>query len=148
MRVVFDTVILVRALISPYSWWGRLLFDHAAAYRLVVSSPLVTEYLEVMRRPELARKYRTVATRDVPAVRNRLATAEVVAIADIPAVARDPDDDKFLATAKAGQVDYLVTEDQDLLVLGAHEGTTIVNAETFLGLLGEEAGDDADGETQ
>jgi predicted nucleic acid-binding protein len=53
----------------------------------------------------------------------------------VAAVSRDPKDDVFLATAKAGHATYLVTEDNDLLVLGSYEGTRIVDAATFLRLL-------------
>ena len=37
-----------------------------------------------------------------------------------PQVSRDPKDDKFLATAVASEADYVVSEDRDLLDLGAH----------------------------
>ena len=53
-------------------------------------------------------------------------------VADIPQVPRDPKDDKFLATAMAGEADYLVSEDRDLLDLGEHQGIKIVDVATFL----------------
>jgi uncharacterized protein len=53
-------------------------------------------------------------------------------VADIPQVTRDPKDDKFLATAMAGEADYLVSEDRDLLDLGEHQGIKIVDVATFL----------------
>ena len=145
MRVVFDTVIFVRGLINPYSWWGRLLFDYAQHYQLIVSPPLLTEYLEVMQRPELTRKYRSVATRDPHVVLDRLATAEVVQLTEIKAVCRDPEDDKFLATATAGAAEYLVSEDDDLLDLGEYEDVPVITAAAFLQLLPaqEEPGGDA-----
>lgn len=61
-----------------------------------------------------------------------VATAERVELIDTSRVSRDPNDDTFLATAKAAGADYLVTEDQDLLVLGRHEDVRIVTAATFL----------------
>ena len=48
LRVVFDTVIFVRALINPHGIWGRLIFQHADAYTLVISPPVVAEILEVL----------------------------------------------------------------------------------------------------
>jgi predicted nucleic acid-binding protein len=51
--VVFDTVVFVRALINPYSFWGRLVFEHYHEYRLVISPQVLREYIEVMNRPEL-----------------------------------------------------------------------------------------------
>lgn len=63
-------------------------------------------------------------------------------IRPIAPVSRDPQDDKFLATAEAAGANYLVSEDKDLLVLGDYRGTRIVNAATFLGVL--ERGQEAD----
>ncbi|MBI4759208.1 MAG: putative toxin-antitoxin system toxin component, PIN family, partial [Chloroflexi bacterium] len=48
---------------------------------------------------------------------------------------RDPKDDIFVATALAGQVDYLVSEDKDLLVLGSTTGVPIIDTQTFIELL-------------
>lgn len=132
VRVVFDTVVFVRCLINPTGLWGRLVFDRAADYALVLSLPILAEVLEVLQRPDLTRKYRGLAGRDVQAILSLVATAERVELIDIPRVSRDPNDDKFLATAKAAGADYLVTEDQDLLVLGRHEDVRIVTAATFL----------------
>lgn len=143
VRVVFDTVIFVRGLMSPFGRWGRLVFDRTDDYRLVVSAPVLSEYVDVLRRPELVRKYRGLATRDVPAVFSLLEDAEMVIVGDIPAVSRDPKDDPFLATAKAGEASFVVSEDNDLLVLAEYEGIRIVDAATFLHALDE--GEAADG---
>ena len=43
-------------------------------------------------------------------------------------VCRDPDDDAVLACAKAANADFIVSGDQDLLVLQAFEGIQIVTA--------------------
>ena len=63
-----------------------------------------------------------------------LSQAEVVETEDVTSVARDPADDKFLAAAGAASAEYLVTEDQDLLVLQEYRGTRIVGAATFAAL--------------
>jgi len=137
-RVTFDTVVFVRSLMSPYGWWARLVFDYADRYTLVVSEPVVKELTEVLHRPALTRKYRPLATRSISTILSLLAAAEWVDTPDIPPVSRDPKDDKFLATAKAGQADYLVSEDRDLLDLDEYEGIQIITAEEFLHILEEE----------
>lgn len=131
-RVVFDTVILVRALINPHGVWGRLIFQYAHAYTLVVSPPIVAEMLDVLHRPELTRRFRSLVGLDVARAIEILDSAEAVEIEDVPAVSRDPKDDKFLATAVAAHADYLVSEDNDLLVLGAYQDIPIVTAGQFL----------------
>ena len=135
MRVLFDTVVLVRGLINPGSPWGRLLFEQASGYTWIVSPQIVDEYLEVLRRPRLVRKYRDVETRNLAAMLDLIATAIVVQPTAIPAVCRDPEDDKFLAAAKAGRARFIVTEDMDLLDLSCYEGIQIVRAEAFLRML-------------
>lgn len=137
-RVVFDTVVFVRGLINPTGLGGRLVFDHAADYRLIVSLPILAEVLEVLQRPRLTRKYRGLAGRDPRTILSLLAAAEAVDLGEIPPVSRDPNDDKFLATAAAAGADYLVTEDQDLLVLGRYKGVQIVTAAAFLRILREQ----------
>ena len=134
-RVVFDTVVFVRGLINPWSVWGRLLFRHAAGYRLMVSRLVVIELLEVLARPEITRKFRQVAGLDRDRVIAIVSQAESVELTSILPVSRDPNDDKFLATARAARADYLVSEDRDLLVLAEYQGTKIINAMQFMQIL-------------
>jgi putative PIN family toxin of toxin-antitoxin system len=149
MRVVFDTVVFVRGLIRPSGWWGKLLFDCAASYELIVSPQILTEYLDVLRRPEITRKYRQVATRDTRAILDLLTQATVVEPTDVPSVSRDPDDDIFFATAQLGNAAYIVSEDRDQLDVKEYQGIRVVTAEAFLRILEQEdeEGDshDADG---
>lgn len=137
LRVVFDSVIFVRAVMNPSGRWGRLVFERTGNYLLVVSPLVLSEVREVLQRPDLTRKYRALGGRDVNMVMGFLARAESVDVFAVPAVSRDPKDDKFLATAKAAGAAYLVTEDDDLLVLGEYEGTRIVTAAAFLAVLDE-----------
>lgn len=53
-----------------------------------------------------------------------------------PRVTRDAKDDYLLAYALLGRADYLVTGDDDLLVLGEIEGVKIVPPIEFRGILG------------
>ena len=134
-KAVFDTVVFVRCLISPRSIWGRLVFDHGSAYRLILSEPVLAEILEVIRRPEITAKFRSLGTLSMRVMLDNLAGAEMVEFGSIPRVCRDPEDDKFLATAQAAGAEYLVSEDRDLLDIGVYEGVSIVDAATFLLIL-------------
>ena len=137
-RVVFDAVGYARSLINPPSRWGRLLFDHAEDYELVVSPPLVREMLDILARQRVRRKFRTVAGRDLHTVLGIVERAEVVEITDEiqSPLLRDPKDNHVLATAVAGDADYIVTEDKDLLVLGTDRGIVICDGAAFLDVIG------------
>ena len=134
-RVVFDTVIFVRVLINPHGIWGRLIFQYGHAYVLIISPPVVEEILEVLHRPELTRRFRSLEGLNLTRMIEILDQAEVVEVQSVPPVSRDPKDDRFLATALAARADFLVTEDNDLLVLGAHRGTPILTASQFLAIV-------------
>src|SRR5438067_1540284 len=137
-RVVLDTVVFVRALFNSRSFCGRLVFEYFNRYRLVLSPPVVEEILEVLGRQELIDRF-YLRQVDYPEAVARLLQsmqqAEIVELGEIPAVSRDPNDDKFLATAKVASAEYLVSQDEDLLVLGHYEGVTIVDCARFVQLL-------------
>lgn len=138
LRTVFDTVVFIRVLLNQHSVWGRLVFSYADRYQLYLSTPLAIEILQVLAREELVGKLERRHGAYVHVIAGLLdcfQRALAVELPSIPAVSRDPKDDKVLATAKAASADYLVSEDEDLLVLGTHEGTQIVNAATFLRVL-------------
>lgn len=103
--------------------------------------------LEVLDRPAIRRKYRTIAGDEMVRVLDIIGKAPVVELGEIPPTSRDPAGHKFLATARAARAaraNYLVSEDQDLLTLEGFEGTRIVSAAAFLRILGLQE-DDGEG---
>lgn len=126
----------MRVLINPHGVWGRLVFRHGSACTLIVSPPVIQEILEVLHRPELTRRFRSIAGLNLAHVIDILGRAEAVEVDHVPPVSRDPKGDQFLATAVVARADSVVTEDNDLLVLGAHQGIAIVTVSQFLNTLG------------
>ena len=135
MRVVLDTVVFVRGLIKPSNACGRTIFLHGERFQLVVSREILTEILEVLRRPEIESKFSPNAAVDFHKLLGFFSKAEAVELEDILNVSRDAKDDMFLATAIAGQADYLVSEDEDLLIIGKYQGVKIVNCRQFADIL-------------
>jgi len=93
------------------------------------------ELLDVLNRPFLRTRYKAITDNTVGQIIQIYDAATRVEVEEIPAVSRDKKDDIFLATALAGDADFIVTEDQDLLVLTPYEGIRIVNALDFLRIL-------------
>ena len=50
----------------------------------------------------------------------------------INAIQEDPEDNKFLACAVEGGVDYIVSEDEDLQRLGAYDSIVVLGKVEFL----------------
>ncbi|MFL5759420.1 MAG: putative toxin-antitoxin system toxin component, PIN family [Thermomicrobiales bacterium] len=131
-KAVLDTVILVRGLIDPFSWSGKVIFEYADNYSFVVSPSIVAEYLKVLRRPKLTNKYRGIATRDLGAVLEFIASAVMVDVKDFAASSRESEDDKFIAMAAVGDAQFVISQDKDLLILGECEGIAFIAAEAFV----------------
>ena len=140
-KVVFDTVIFVRALLNPHSYSGRLVFEYLKDYRMFLSPSLVEEILEVLGRQEIINRFHLRQTNYPVAIARLLkaiSKAEIVEIYEIPAISRDSKDDKFIVTAKEANADYLISADKDLLDLEEYQGIKIINAEAFLKILEQE----------
>lgn len=60
----------------------------------------------------------------------------------IPAVTRDPKDDYLLAYAVVGAADYLVTGDEDLLILKQVQTVTLCRPRDFVELVLKRQSDD------
>lgn len=132
-RAVVDTNILIRALIKPRGTVGPVLTRLAAAeYTLVYSQPLLDELFEKLALPRIRDKYAL----DESVLETVLALlslrGELVKPVRTVQVCRDPDDDALIEAALAGNAEYLVTGDQDLLVLKKFEDVRIVTPRVFL----------------
>jgi len=131
--VVIDTQIILRATLNERSLPGKLLFDLGYLYTLAISPAVRAEIADVLSRPKLRQKF--------PGLTDE-STARVLAVLDAglqitPPVSRDPKDDMFLALAVESKATYLVSEDNDLLVLDPYRGIRILTALEFLQALND-----------
>ena len=53
----------------------------------------------------------------------------------INVIQEDPDDNKFIACAVEGRVDYIVSEDKDLQRLKKYDSITVLGKQEFLRVL-------------
>lgn len=70
----------------------------------------------------------------------RLAATRIPGVLQIRAVPDDPADDKILACAVEGQVDYVIASDKHLTSLGNYQGIPIVLPRPFLQILERDIG--------
>ncbi len=132
MRAVCDTVVFVRALISPKGRWGRLLFELSDRYVLILSPAIITEILDVLHRSSLRERFPQIDDIAVDRALAIIEEAEVVEPDERLTVCRDPKDDKFFECAVAGGAGYIVSEDRDVLDVGEYRGVKAVSAEDFI----------------
>lgn len=146
MRALVDTKIIVRYLLrtgspapAPPSFIVRAAL--AGRFRLVVPGETIDGLtVKVASKPYLAEHIPEELVDSL--VELLSAGAEVLpALAETPRqMTRDPGDDYLIAHAVLEQVDYLVTGDKDLLVLGDVAGVQIVSPAGFVAILEAETG--------
>ena len=127
-KVVLDTNVLVSALVfggKPRAVVEMLLENGT----IIVSAEILTEIRRIIHakfpafKIHLARLEKLLK-RDAKWV--ELGSTQVT-------VYRDPDDNKIIETAVIGTADYIVSGDEDLLVLQAYGAITILKSAEFLG---------------
>jgi len=113
MRIVIDTNQLVAALVRPPELATLLMAWESARFTVVASPAMIDEYLRVLAYPDVAKLIYPELLRTLHS--HLLHDIELVEPPEVPRLCRDPDDDKVIAAAVYGLVDYLLTVDRDLL---------------------------------
>lgn len=131
MKAVLDTNVLIAAFLTE-GLCSKLLFRaRCREFELLLSRDILQEFDRNLRKkfaltPSELSQARTILLG---------AAAQTVPKVDpINPVCRDPEDDKILALAKQEAADYLVTGDQDLLVIERYGRTRIVTPRSFEGV--------------
>jgi putative PIN family toxin of toxin-antitoxin system len=105
-------------------------------FELILSRALLEELRQTLGYPRVKKYVRL----DAGAVDGLVAAFATLAVLvpgalSIQPKLRDVDDDKVLVAALEGTADYVVTGDQDLLVLGFYEQIQILTPREFLGVM-------------
>ncbi|MBP6826572.1 MAG: putative toxin-antitoxin system toxin component, PIN family [Saprospiraceae bacterium] len=113
MRIVLDTNVLLVSL-SPFSRYAPI-FNAllSGRFTLLLSNEVITEYEEI-----IAQRYDQEMVQDVLRLLVSLQNAELlVSHYHWKLIVNDPDDDKFVDLAVAGNADFIITNDRHFKVL-------------------------------
>lgn len=133
-RIVLDTNVVVSAHLNGQGF-ERYVLDLGLAKKcqFYLSSEIVEEYKEVLKRPKFAFDPKQIARSIKLIVRE----SQMVEPKATVTVTTDPDDNKFLECAEAAQADYLITG--NLRHFPKRWGRTlVVNAREFIELIATE----------
>jgi uncharacterized protein len=127
-RVVADTNIFISALMFGGLPGSFLDLAFVGSFQLVTSPVLLDELDEKLRL-----KF-GLSANDADLVRAKLEKTALVVAPGIAlkVITEDPDDDRVLECAVAGEADYIVSGDRHLLKLGSYQGIAIVTAREFM----------------
>ena len=128
--LVFDTNVLISAFILPKSTARKALDKALDIGRIVFSKSTVDEFAEVMLRSKFD-KYAPLPDR-LDALNQLVDLADIISPRFTITASRDEKDDQFLELAVAANATYIVSGDQDLLILNPFRNIPILTAADFL----------------
>lgn len=137
-RVVVDTNVLVSGLFgiknSPSS---QILKAIRTQQIVLVTSPIILEEVkDVISRERIVELIKMSTDERTDFIDKLIERGDITPGKQLLQLAgRDEKDDKFLVCAVEGSVDFVITGDEDLLVLKQFEGIKIVSPREFMGIL-------------
>jgi len=128
VKAVFDTNVLIAAFLTEGICAKLLIRARRRDFDLILCDGILQEFERVLKKKFAASPHETSEALIILSE----AALEILGRTDsITPICRDSDDDLILACAMDAVADYVVTRDEDLLVLKNYESISIVNPREF-----------------
>ena len=128
MKVIFDTNVLLSAFLTDGICARILKRARQRHFSFVLCAPVLAETKRLLKN-KFALTAREIAF--FVSIISESADEEYHPVGALSGVCRDPDDDLILLCAAETKTDYIVTGDNDLLVLKTYQNTTIISPRDF-----------------
>ena len=132
MKIVIDSNIFI----SSFFWGGKPkeVFERVinGLDELYITNEIINEVITVMSSDKFA-----VNNNEIKDYIHIIEKYSVKVVVDniIESISRDKDDDKVLQCGFAGNVDYIITGDKDLLILKEYKKIKIINPNEYLEII-------------
>lgn len=139
ITAVLDANVLVSAILTPQGQPAKILREwRAGSFDLVISIHILKEIQRVISYPKIKNRL-SWSDLEVNEFLLGLAQFSLVVYGEpqVDIVKEDQADNKYLACAQKGEVDFIVTGDKHLLKLQNYQGTKIVTPKEFIYVLKE-----------
>jgi len=129
VRVVLDTNVLISGIFFSGPPAKLLAHWRERNFTTVISEPIVLECIRVAE--EISQKFPQIKITEI--LERFILNSEIVDTGDLKITeCEDPDDNKFLECAIAGNCDIIVSGDKHLLKITEYRGVKIIKAREFL----------------
>jgi len=128
IRIILDTNIWISYLISKRLRRIDDLLEESSVI-LIFSKSLIEEFMEVAQRPKFSKYFTPTDLENLLSLFDVF--GELVEVTSSIDLCRDAKDNFLLALAKDGNADYLITGDEDLLIIKQFEDTQILTSAEF-----------------
>jgi putative PIN family toxin of toxin-antitoxin system len=128
-RIIIDTNLLISFLITKnFTRLDEIIFSKKCV--LIFSQELLEEFLTVAKRPKFRRFFSSSEIEEI--LETIQEYAEFVEVTSKTVVCKDPKDNFLLSLSMDGNADFLLTGDNDLLILTKFRKTSIITISDFL----------------
>lgn len=131
-RIVLDSNVILSAALFRQSTPRQALDKASVSGQILMSNQILGELQDIFNRPKFD-KYSSKQVRN-EFLNDFLTVVENVEIVQKITICRDRKDDKFLELAVNGNANYIITGDQDLLVLHPFQNIAIISVSDYLSL--------------
>jgi len=134
VKAVFDTNVLIAAFLTEGICSGLLIRARKQAFNLVLCDDIIREFEGI-----LIKKFKLTSTEvaEISVIVSEAASEILHKLDPIPNVCRDSNDDMIIACAIDAAADYIVTGDEDLLILKHYKDIVIINPRNFEALFAD-----------
>ncbi|MCX5830332.1 MAG: putative toxin-antitoxin system toxin component, PIN family [Deltaproteobacteria bacterium] len=128
MKAVFDTNVLIAAFLTEGICAKLLIRARRRDFDMILCDGILQDFKRVLKKKFAASPHEMSEALLILSA----AAQDIIGQTDpIVPICRDSDDDLILACARDAVADYVVTGDEDLLVLKDYEGISILNPREF-----------------
>jgi putative PIN family toxin of toxin-antitoxin system len=128
VKAVFDTNVLVAAFLTEGLCSGLLIRARKQAFNLVLCDDIIQEFEGILMKKF---KLTSIDISEISTIVSEAASKILHQLGPIPNICRDPNDDMIIACAIDAAADYIVTGDEDLLILKRYKDIVIINPRNF-----------------
>jgi putative PIN family toxin of toxin-antitoxin system len=134
VKAVFDTNVLIAAFLTEGLCSGLLIRARKKAFNLVLCDDIIREFEGI-----LIKKFKLTSTdiSEILPIVSEAASEILHKLGPIPNICRDPNDDMIIACAIDAAADYIVTGDEDLLILKRYKDIIMINPRNFEALFAD-----------
>lgn len=134
MKAVFDTNVLIAAFLTEGLCSGLMIRARKQAFSLVLCDDIISEFESILRKKF---KITSADVFEISAIVSEAASEIIHGLSPVPNICRDPNDNMIIACAVDAHADYIVTGDEDLLILRKYKNIVIINPRNFEALFAD-----------
>ncbi|OAT80392.1 putative toxin-antitoxin system toxin component, PIN family [Desulfotomaculum copahuensis] len=134
MKIVLDTNVVVSGILVSNGPPAKILdLWIENKFRVIISQALIEEYFDVLLRPKFRRAGTIIERQDI--LMGLLSLENTIIVfpgTELDVIKSDPEDNRVLECALAGEVQYIVSGDEHLLKLKVFQGIMIISPTDFV----------------